>query len=826
MARGTLALPAMNAGEFSPKFTGRQDLAAYPAACHKLENFHPLIQGPAERRAGSVFVAEVKDSSDQTWLVPFIRSRSVAYVLEFGDLYVRFYFNRGLVLTGSTSSLVGVTAANPPVVTTSGAHGYSNGQDVYITGASGMTQINNRFFKVANVTSTTFELQDMFGSDVDGTGYDAYTSGGTVDKPYEVVSPYSAAALTTSAGEFALDWAQSGDVLYLTDRTGTLQPRKLSRTSSTSWAFSTFDPDDGPFADVNDSTTTMYISHASGSGRTITASASVFTADHVGALIRIDQEELTSTEPWEQGQSYSTNDYVRSEGHEYQAQNTDTSESVVPNHTKGTAADGQGGVQWQYITSSYGVARITAQAGTTATVDVLTTFPQTTVGSGNASTLWQFGAWSDALGYPETVSFWKNRLVFGRDDTVYFSVGNKFEKFNPDEFGEVVATSAIVTQLQSDQVNAIVGMVGSEDGLAAFTEGSEWIIGKISDSEAFGPTNVDPTETTAYGARPLKQQRVGTAALFVTTDGEALRELRYDIREDGLVAPDMTVRAEHIIKGGATWTAWQNTPLKQLRVGRSDGQMLTFSYDRDQEVLGWSRMIAGGSFGSGDPTYDSGAVIPSPSNDRDELFVIVKRTINGATKRYVEYFAAEFEEGDDQDDAIYVDSCITYDSSSATTLSGYHHLEGESVSILADGAKQPAKTVSAGQITLDLAASTVQVGLAYTSTYASLELEGGSASGTRQAKRTRVKDIAYRVDNTLGGQGGVEEGALSDIKGLNYRTPATPMDTAPALVSADVIHKPSTKWTSQPRIWFQTSDPFPATITAAYPQVRVNENRR
>ncbi len=823
MAKASLAIPAINAGEWWEGYDARTDLEGYVAGCWRLQNFTPIIQGPGEKRAGTRFLAEVKDSSDQTWLVPFRRSRAVSYVLEFGDSYVRFYFNRALVLTGSAATITGVTEADPGVVTTSAAHGYSNGQDVFISGVGGMTELNSRWFRVANVTSTTFELQDMWSADVDTSGYTSFTSGGSVDAPYEVASPYNAAALKLDNGEFGLEYAQSNDVLYITDRRGVLQPRTLSRTSSTSWAFATLDPDDGPYLAANATDTTMYIGAATGTGVTVTASSSVFTADMVGALIRIDQEILTSTDPWETGTAYTTNDYVRSEGHEYQAENSDTSGTTTPSHTTGTVTDGA--VEWEYITSGYGVARITAQAGTTATVDVITPFPQTTVGSGNASTLWRLGAWSDDNGYPEVVSFFLNRIAFGQQGNIYYSQGSKFDSFAPDEKGEITDESAISIELNSDQINTITGMVAGRAQHLIFTEGAEWTIERLQDTGPFGPTNVETAEQTAYGSRPVRSIRIGESALFVTATGEKLRELRYSIEADNQVANDMTVRANHIMKGAVTQTSWQNEPYKAYLATRSDGQLLNFPFDRDQSVFSWSRFVFGGSFSSGAAVCESVATIASPSNDRDDPFVIVKRTINGATKRYVEYIPPAYEDGDDLEDAVYVDSSLVYDDTSTSSVRGLDHLKGETVSLLVDGAVQPDATVSSdGVVAFTYAGSTAQIGYSYDALYASMRLDGGARDGTSQAKLMRIPHVHLRVYRSLGGQLGLSETDLTDIPDLNYRSPAALMGAASALVSGDVQVRTNERQTREPRIWLKHSVPLPMTLLGVYPSVRTQDN--
>ena len=105
--------------------------------------------------------------------------------------------------------------------------------------------------------------------------------------------------------------------------------------------------------------------------------------------------------------------------------------------------------------------------------------------------------------------------------------------------------------------------------------------------------------------------------------------------------------------------------------------------------------------------------MPTDLNE-DEFFIIVKRTINGATRRYVEHLTL-FDYGTDQKDAFFVDSGLTYSGSAATVISGLDHLEGQSVSILADGSTHPNKTVSGGSITLERSSTKVNIGLGYTS---------------------------------------------------------------------------------------------------------------
>src|SRR5690606_3050614 len=131
----------------------------------------------------------------------------------------------------------------------------------------------------------------------------------------------------------------------------------------------------------------------------------------------------------------------------------------------------------------------------------------------------------------------------------------------------------------------------------------------------------------------------------------------------------------------------------------------------------------------GDGIVESIETIPSPDGGRDEVWLIVRREIDGQTRRYVEYIERPWERGDDPADVFYVDSGLTYDGPPTTTISGLDHLEGETVQIAANGASHPDRTVTNGQITLDRPASKVTVGLHCPARAIMMRLEAGSENG-------------------------------------------------------------------------------------------------
>jgi hypothetical protein len=140
---------------------------------------------------------------------------------------------------------------------------------------------------------------------------------------------------------------------------------------------------------------------------------------------------------------------------------------------------------------------------------------------------------------------------------------------------------------------------------------------------------------------------------------------------------------------------------------------------------------------------DNGSGQVQDSTSRDEVWLIVKRTINGATKRYVEMLERDFEEGHDQEDSYYSDSLLTYDGAATTSITGLGHLEGETVKILADGAVHSDKVVSSGAVTLDISSKVVQVGLGYTHKLKLLRMTGGNAAGTSVGKTKRIVGLNF-----------------------------------------------------------------------------------
>lgn len=759
MAKATPIFESLNAGELSPLLEGRTDYAKYKKGLKLCKNFIPLVQGPITRRPGMKRVASTKDGG-AALLVEFEFSVTQAYIIELGNQYARFYKDHALI-TQTAQNITGITKANPAVVTYAGSDTYANGDRVVITGVLGMTEVNNREFTVANVNAgaNTFEL-----SGVNSSGYTTYSSGGTVAEIYEIATPYLTADL------FNLQFAQSADVLYIAHNG--YASRKLSRTGHTSWTLTEIDFLDGPFLATNNTSTTLTLSGTSGS---VTVTASAVTGINNGA-------------------GFASTDVGRL-------------------------------IRWRDPANNWTWLEITAHTSTTV---VTATIRGANASAGTATANWRLGVWSDTTGYPAAVTFFQDRLNWG-GATSYpqridgSNIGD-YENMKPSNpAGTIADDNAIAFTLNANDVNAIRWMIDDEKGLICGTAGGEWIVRASSQGEALTPTNIQATRSTTEGCAQLPPLRCGKSIMFIQKAKRKMHELAYVFEDDGLRAPDMTVAAEHILRTGAVDLAYQAEPQSIIWVVRTDGQLIGFTYEREQEVLAWHRHIVGGVFGNSDAVVESVGSIPNPAGDADELWAVVKRTVNGQTVRSVEYMDAFWDEERDQEDAFYVDCGATYDGAATSTVTGLTWLIGQDVTILADGAAHPNKTVSAaGSIELDRDASVVQVGLGYTSAGWTERIEAGAQNGTAQGKIKRIAGIIVRFWQTLG-DWKFGPDADATLEQITFRTYGANAGEAPPLADGDYKLNNPGGYEKEGRVYFQVTQPFPGTLLAIMPDVTTNE---
>jgi hypothetical protein len=591
MARVSSIITNFRAGEISPRLEGRIDLQKYNEAVKELENMIVFPQGGVARRPGTYYAGTTKDGG-QVRLINFEFSDTQAYVLEFGNLYVRIYKDGGLV-TAATTAITAITKANPAVVT-SNSHGMSNGDRVFITSVVGMTEVNNREFTVAGATTNTFQL-----SGINSSAFTAYGSAGTTGEIIEVTTTYTTAQLST------INFAQSADVLYLAHLSHA--PAKLTRTSHTAWTLTDIDFTDGPYLDENITDITLYTSANTGSV-TVTASASLFVSTDVGRLIRFREILEINHDEWLAATSYANGASVRYNGNVYTSTtgSTATSGATPPVHLDGEET--YGAVDWTYQHSATGYVKITAYTNATTVTALVKNdtgfLPDHVVASGNATKLWSLGSFSTTTGFPRAIGFYEERLYFAattdQPQTIFGSVSADFENHTPG----ILDDSGINVTIASDQVNVIKHLLPARF-LQLLTTSSEFTLSGGAGSEPVTPTNVNVLRETTFGTGDIKPLRAGNSTIIIQKGGEKVKEITFDLDTDGLLGVDLTVLADHLARGGLTDMVWQQEPELLLWFVHADGRLIGLTYDRANATIGWHEHKLGGRFGEATITVSS-----------------------------------------------------------------------------------------------------------------------------------------------------------------------------------------------------------------------------
>lgn len=873
MSKASSLQSNFNGGEFSPLAVGRVDIDRYPTGLATCLNYIPMLQGGKTRRTGTKFVEEVKDSTKTTRLIPFEFSTEQAYMLEFSPSVIRVYKNRALVtdavdlvsngtfdtdltdwdsigyagravwsssyggsllVTGTDLGInPGWGAAEQDVtVSVTGTHtlsftvhaattsavlnvGTSTGATDIYTGSFGVGDHTLDLSLTAGTVYVGFAPYDGFGADSNTVYVDSVSLVGDSGTPLEIVSPYAEADLS------GISYTQSADILYLFHED--YATRTLSRTSDTSWTLNTFTPLDGPYLPTNTTAVTITPDDTTGTV-TLTASSATFVSTDVGRLVRLEQ----APQDWAASTAYVLDEIATNDsGKVYECTTAGTSAgSGGPTGTGQAITDGT--VTWRYVAESltwFGWATISVFNSTTS-VDAVV---GGTLGGTTATAAWRLGLWSDTTGYPSSGTFHEDRLCFaGVPDApqrVDGSNSGDYTNFAPtDTDGTITDAHAISFTLNANQVNAIRWLVSGDKGLLAGTTGGEWSISPSSLGEALSPTNVKAKRVTAYGSANVEPVQAGRAVLFIQAALRKVRELRYFFSEDSVDAPDLTILAEHVTQSGVTGLARQKEPQPLVWAARQDGVLACVTYERDQDTLrvGWHRHILGG-VGTGTdsaPEVESIAVIATPDGTAEELWLVVKRFVNGSSVRYVEYLTPFFDDTLDQEEAYFVDCGLSYSGTETSSFSGLDHLEGETLQVLADGAVHPDVTVSSGAVTLNYAATRVHIGYTYDSDGQRLRAESGARDGPALGKLRRAHSAMFLLHRTLGLKVGMDFDNLDEIK---FRTSADTDDTAVPLYSGVKQVPLSGQYDTEGQLCWRQSDPLPGTILAINLQQEVQD---
>ncbi|CAB4121117.1 hypothetical protein UFOVP6_22 [uncultured Caudovirales phage] len=739
---------SFNAGELSPLLDGRTDQEKYFSGAKTMQNFLPTVAGPAVRRAGTRYLNPTKNGG-AVQLVPFTFSAAQSYVLEFGDSYLRFWVNRGLLQSSGV--------------------------------------------------------------------------------PYEIATPFAAANLLNSSGASNLRTTQSADTMWMATYDGSIQPQTLRRAGATNWSIAANNFPNGPFKDVDPTQTiTVSASAATGTGVTITASTSIFTANDVGTAFYMETGDPTGDTLWESAKSYTVGSRIRYSGNVYQctatsgagggAAVTTQKNAYPPVHLIGLASDGIN--KWLYLHSGYGWGTITAQTGTTATINVTSRIPDDSVGSGT-TTRWAKAAFSATEGWPTDVTFFKQRLVFSRGRQLFMSQVGSYDNFTEREGPDITSATAINLTLTEDKLDNVRWMVQSR-ALLCGTSVSELSIQEQTQQKVFAADNVQNVPQSQYGSGGTHPIRVGEAVLFVQRSGKRVREMKYDYSIDRYKAEDLNVLAPHVADAGIIGMDFALEPDNQLWAVLSSGKLAVLTYNRERGVVGWTPVLLGGTSDEGAwGAVENVAVIPKPDATRDDVWLVVRRTINGNTVRYVE-IVEDYrlcEAGVQY--SFFVDCGLTYSGSPATVISGLGHLEGQTVQLLVDGSTHADRVVSSGSVTLDRPGSVVNVGLKFTSILQTMRPDMGAQNGSGQSRRRSVSQAVFRFVNSVGGKFGPNLANLNPVPTLN---PRTAIGTPAKLFSGDTdqLVFPANMDTDGFVVFVQ-DQPLPTTLVAIIARMQVND---
>jgi len=891
-------------GEWSDRLEGRVDLAKYQNAAYRMENFVIDPRGPAYYRPGFRYIAGTKTNAKASRLLPFEFSTTQAYILEFGDQYIRFYRNQGRIQVAYAAWVTGTVYALGALVTNAGS-----------------------YYRciVAHTAAAAFAT--------DLAAVKWVVSAGATDLAYEIPSPYLEADISE------IKYCQSADVLYLFHPE--YAPRKLSRTGHTSWTLSTINFRSPATKEQGiKPATTLTLAAATGSGIVFTAGAAVFQSGDVNRLITsgVGRASIISFNSTTQvtcdiiddfptvgpiaSQSWSllgspdgsvlpsiaspaggictltsssaseafTNLLTTDADNNWLLSGSGTTEYYIVNTAtfySATKPDkvyingvesvegalGTLGVsQWawgdndalgydtiyirlsdgsdpdskspvltpdpDYIKSSI----VTATGDLFRSSDVgkyvriysgfikITSYTSATEVSGEilkelsdapdpitATVNWTLEAevWNSTNGYPSCGTFFEERLcVAGSSaypETIWGSVVGDYENFMPG----VDASDSFEFTLAGRQVN-VIQWIEPREYLIIGTAGAEWRLGPEDTGQALTPLNVVAKQQTAFGCYSLMPESVASSTLFLQRAGKKVREFTYQWESNGYVAPDLTILAEHVMKSGIAGMAYQQEPASILWAFLTDGSLVAMTYLREQDIVGWHRHPMG--------TAEVESLATIPGTGYDELWAVIKRTVNGVTVRYVEMLEDVFDDSaadyitNKGLNAFFVDSGITYNGASTSTITGLSHLEGETVAILADGNIQTSKVVASGQITLSAAATVVHAGLAYTGILQPMRLEAAMRDGTAQGRLKKIHEVNVRVYRSATFKVGRDE---SNLDVLVDRDRVITLGAPYDLFTGDLPIGYDDRWEKNARIMIVQDKPMPLTVVAIIPEVSI-----
>lgn len=846
MGHQTPAFYALNRGEVSAQALGRVDIERLRLSAETQINWLPRTLGPMMLRPGTAYIAETYNSSACVG-VPFIFGATDTAILEFTDSLLRVLVNETPITRVSVSTTVpafsawavaastGATVSNAGTIDISGnLSGLASQVTGTLTVAVGDQAKEHALRIVIGYGPVTFRigtasgLSDIFATTTldDGTHSLAFTPGaGTVYVQFEssayalrrvtsvameaagimtLPSPYTYAALAS------VDYETSGDTMFLAG--GSVQQRRIERRGARSYSIVLYKATDGPFpASAGDDSILITPSALIGSV-TLTANKAVFSANHVGALIRLFHVGQNTVRSLALANTYS--DVIRIAGvsksttaggvtsattdrdfvltitgtwvgtltlqrslesatsgftdYATYAANTgpttlkDSLDNVVAWYRIGFKAgaytSGTAIVNLAYTGGGgSGIGRvITYTSPTQVLVEVLKPFVDT-----SAASDWRLQEWSLAAGFPSAVIIYEGRLWFAGISRIWGSVSDAYTSFDLDKTGDAGPINRSIGHGAIQNINWLLPlsrlMLGGDTSIVTARSNSF--------DEPLTPTVFILKDSLTLAASALRAVKIDTGGIFVSQSGRKAYETMFDVQKTDFSANDLTRLNPDIGLPGFLDIAVQREPDTRVHLVRGDGMVAVLLYDKADQVEAWWRVETDGIVEN---------VVVLPATQESRVFYVVKRVINGVTKRYWEK-CARIDECQGGTLNKQIDCHILYDGAPTTTITGLDYLEGKSVVVWGDGAEiglsltapgDPATyLVSGGQITIPTAVSNAVIGLPYAASFKSAKLAYAAQEGTAINQVKRVDHLGFQFANThaLGVKYGPDFTTMDDL---------------------------------------------------------------
>lgn len=688
----TVSQRSFSGGEQTPSMQARVDFNKYQTSLKTMRNFVSLKHGGAENRSGSVYVAEVKDSSKAVRLIPFDAGSGAAYILEFGDQYIRFHKGKTQVRLAS-QAISNITNTNPAVVTYVGADTYSNGDEVRISGLTGDLNnfLGNLNFKIAGVNTgaNTFQLKYMDGSFVNSTALPVYISQGIIEEVYEISSPYLEADL------FDLQFAQSVDVMSIVHPN--YAPRKLNRFADTNWTLITnslnseipvptglkvkdatggtgsfplryivtaIRKSDGRESMPGIATLTSNpagysaeplprsvssITNALSPTVTLATSSSYFPTANPDNLVLISggagMDEIKDRRYFAKGPGSGTTTNIQNEDSTnfsaYTSGATMYGCYVATGAASALSSTNYTIVEWDYDdldVREFNIYRSNGDGGTYGLIGVTTSgksFKDIGVDQDfSKKPPFDVNLFRTTNNYPSCVAYSQQRLLYAntnnKKETVFGSRISDFDSFQASS--PIQDDDAITFKAAGKKFNPIRHILDLSK-VVLMTETSEIVVNP--DGSIITSSNINLAPQSYNGSSKVPPIIINENALYIQSKGSIVRDLLFNFNIDGFSGNDISIFANHLFEG-YTILDWcfAQVPNSNVWAVRSDGLLLCLTYLKEQQVLAW------GKHDFTDGSVESVASIPATS--KDDVYLLVNRTIDGRTTRYVEAFADRF----------------------------------------------------------------------------------------------------------------------------------------------------------------------------------------